>query len=587
MPRVTRMSCTYHLRTLTLTLTLLIPLGAAEVPTVPTPPPVAPVTPPVTPAPAKPAKPSKIAPVEKPAKPLAAMPSDTALAEAVKTLKGIYKDDYGPRRKTEERLAFAHKLLEQGRLGGDDAERFALLSEASAQAAKAGDLATVQDAQNELATQFIVSTRDLRLAALNDLAPNLPTPETANATVDALLLLADIGIDADDYAFTARACKEADTLARRLRDAPLIARAKTIADRARDLADEFKKVGEVEDLLGFVSPEAHLRLGHFLCFAKGDWQHGLLHFAESSDVALKTQAALELAASSDDAEANAPLKVADGWWDIAQKQRSAVKEEIYAHVQGWYRRAANGMSGVTRTKVDKRLDDIERLLAASGRHSNVHYPHGAALLITGERDTLVMQGAKLTQIIDGSARGQRIPVTGVTPQAGAHGTALAFDGSSWLDAGSPKELQITGSQTIAFWINPTVLDARRNPFAKSYVAEGTMTLEISGGLSYFWGTTGKPYTSFGLSDPLVIKQWSHVVLVRDLTTMRMAWYKNGKLSNEGAAAFAVSAVSPDPVYIGKGYTMPFIGLLDDIGIWPRALTAQEIQALYTATAIGR
>ena len=148
-------------------------------------------------------------------------------------------------------------------------------------------------------------------------------------------------------------------------------------------------------------------------------------------------------------------------------------------------------------------------------------------------------------------------------------------------------MQIAGSQTIAFWINPTVLNARRNPFNKSYVAEGTMTLEVSGSINYFYGIVGKPYTSIALTEPLVAKQWAHVALVRDLTAQRIMWYKNGKLDNDRPAPFPSAATSSDPVLIGKGYTNPFIGQMDDIGVWPRALTAQEIQALYTATAVGR
>jgi hypothetical protein len=572
----------HRLRALTLTLALLVPLAGVE-PTTPPPPPVAPVTPPVTPArPAKAVTPAPPAPI---ARPPAEVPSDAAQAEALKALRNVFKDEYAPRRKADERQAFARKLLEQGRLVLDQVERFVFLSEASAQAAKAGDHTTVLEAQDELAAQFLVPARDLRLAALDELAPNLPSVEAASATVEAMLQLADGGIEADDYAFAARACKEADALARRLKDAPLVARIKGIADRARELADEFKKVGEVEDLVGYISPDAHLRFGQFLCFAKGDWQHGLPHLADSSDAAIKTAAANELAAAQGEGES--PLKVADGWWDLAQRQRSAVKEEILAHIQGWYRRASSDLSGAGRARVDKRLEDIERLLTASGRHSGVHYPHGAVLLLTCERDTLVMQGGKLTQIIDGSTRGQRIPVTGALPQSGAHGTALAFNGEAWLDAGSPKELQITGSQTIAFWINPTVLDARRNPFAKSYVAEGTMTLEPSGSINYFYGIVGKPYTSFALAEPLVPKLWAHVALVRDFTAMKMLWYKNGKQDNERAAPFPSAAISSDPVLIGKGYTNPFIGQLDDIGVWPRALSAQEIQALYAATATGR
>lgn len=313
---------------------------------------------------------------------------------------------------------------------------------------------------------------------------------------------------------------------------------------------------------------------------------GLPHLAAGDDAVLKSLAQAELSAGDDDAEVGAPGKVADGWWDLAQKQRGAMKEETLLHTQSWYRRATIGLSVLARAKLDKRLEDIERVLTASGRHSGINYPHGAVLLLTCERDTLVKQDGKLTQIID-VARNQRVTVNGALPQSGVHGTALTFGPNSWLDVGSPKELQIAGSQTIAFWINPTALGARRNPFNKNYNAEGTITLEPTGTINFFNGIIGKTYTSIGLSDPLVIKQWAHVAIVRDITAQKLTWYKNGKPAREAAFPYTAVPTSTDPLLIGKGYAGQFLGQLDEIGIWPRALSAQEMQAMYTATAVGR
>lgn len=53
-------------------------------------------------------------------------------------------------------------------------------------------------------------------------------------------------------------------------------------------------------------------------------------------------------------------------------------------------------------------------------------------------------------------------------------------------------------------------------------------------------------------------------------------------------AYPVAAASNQPLTLGMGYTgNGFIGQLDDVALWPRALSAQEILALYSATATGR
>jgi hypothetical protein len=162
-----------------------------------------------------------------------------------------------------------------------------------------------------------------------------------------------------------------------------------------------------------------------------------------------------------------------------------VREGILAHAFSWYRRALAGVTASARVRVEKRIDEIERLLSGSVRHPLTHYPPGAAILLSCERDTLVMQQERLVGLLDISGHALRGVASGVRPVSGAYGGALAFDGTGNIDFGNPKVLQITGSMSTALWLNPAVLDLRRNPFAKSYGGEGTMTLEPSGEVNYF------------------------------------------------------------------------------------------------------
>jgi Concanavalin A-like lectin/glucanases superfamily len=566
---------------LVLTLALLVPLSGGDAPVDPLlPPPVIPVTPPGAPALAKPV------PVTPVAKPPAAVPSDEAQAEVLKTLKVAFKEEYAARRKAEDRQLFARALLEQSHSTKDDVERYVVLCEASAQAAKAGDHHTVLAAQNELAAKFSVNARELRLAALADLVPNLATEDAANATLDALLLLAEVGIDKDDYPFVARTCKEADALARRLNSAALTARVKTIAERAKTLADEFKKMGDIEeDLLGSLTPESHLRLGQFLCFAKGDWQSGLPHLAEGTDAALKSAATNELAVSNDPSAAAASMKIADGWYDLGQKQKKSAKEEINVHALVWYRRAAPNVKGPAKLKLEKRIDELARALEATGR--SIRYPAGATLLLTFERETLSGQGASVTHVLDISGHNLRANATGpLSVESGSHGLALRCDGKSWLTVSNSTDIQVTGSHTIAFWMCPDALAARRNPFHKGYTAENSLVLEIDGSLNYLYGN-GATYQAFTLPGAGVAKKWSHIALTRDITAKRLTFFLDGRKALEAAVTYPMVAASTTDQLIGSGYCSPFLGLLDDVGLWPRALSEAEIRQMYEATATGR
>ncbi|PIR70651.1 MAG: hypothetical protein COU46_00365, partial [Candidatus Niyogibacteria bacterium CG10_big_fil_rev_8_21_14_0_10_42_19] len=166
--------------------------------------------------------------------------------------------------------------------------------------------------------------------------------------------------------------------------------------------------------------------------------------------------------------------------------------------------------------------------------------------------------------------------------------ALNFDGTNDnVSLGNPSALQITGDQTIAIWLKPNSFSARRNPYAKAYGGEGTITQEIDGVLNYYYGTGGgntTPYQGFSNNSPLTLNQWSHVVIVRDLTNMTLRWYKNGIETNQVAASYSSATASSLNAYIGQGYVSNYSGLIDEVRIYNTALSASEVQDLYNAGA---
>lgn len=158
---------------------------------------------------------------------------------------------------------------------------------------------------------------------------------------------------------------------------------------------------------------------------------------------------------------------------------------------------------------------------------------------------------------------------------------LDFDGTNdYVDIGNPIELQITGDMTIEMWLKPTDFSARRNPYAKAYGGEGTITQETDGTLSYFYGTSGSdsnPYQGFGSVIPLTLNEWNHVAIVRDLTNMQLYWYINGTLVRQTAASYASATAGPNPVLFGAGYVSNYAGQIGEVRIWNTARTGTEIQ----------
>ncbi|MBA3698540.1 MAG: LamG domain-containing protein [Planctomycetes bacterium] len=552
-----------------------------------TPPTTTPVVPPTALAPA---------PVPAPTKKIVLLPvpNEATQNTALEALRETFKDEYS-KRKPSDRLALAQTLLEFGKTPSTPAnERFAAVREAIDLATKQGEIDLTLEAVAVLAKAFAVSEREETGRALSALTPNLADAATAQTAVFAMLSLIDSCIAADDYALAMRLSKDCETIARKLRDQSIIARAKALGERTKELHDEFAKLGELRDLLGDMTPDGHRRLGQFLCLFKNDWLPGLLHFAAGDDKAWGDLARSDLAAhvshdkpGSDGSQATA---AAEAWRTRASDlPRGTQRESGQLRALTWYRRALPLLAGTAKPKVDKRISELERALGPVAQGSLPLYPPGSALLLTFEAETLSLAGTRLTGVVDASGSGLRFPATGVKPVRGPFGIALEFDGTGQIDVGNPKQMQIAGNQTIAFWMWTAVLDLRRNPYNKSYTAEGTMTLEPSGVVNYFYGpqSTG-PYDSVGMNIAVTPKTWIHLAVVRDFTSKTVTWYRNGKAINTVATVYATASISNQPLLIGNGYTgNGFIGQLDDVAVWPRALSAPEVLGLYSATATGR
>jgi len=167
--------------------------------------------------------------------------------------------------------------------------------------------------------------------------------------------------------------------------------------------------------------------------------------------------------------------------------------------------------------------------------------------------------------------------------------ALSFDGNNIIDLGNPLKLQLTHNQTISMWLYPTDFSDRRNPYAKAYGGEGTITIEKNGQVNYYYGTCGgncSTYQGFTMTSPISANEWVHLVLVRDLDNMVLKWFKNGELVNTANAHYSFAQKSTLNAFIGSGYTNKFKGKMDDFQIYNTALSDSEILQMYNTSNIS-
>ena len=176
--------------------------------------------------------------------------------------------------------------------------------------------------------------------------------------------------------------------------------------------------------------------------------------------------------------------------------------------------------------------------------------------------------------------------------------ALYFSGGDdYIDCGN-SFASITGSttKTITAWAKSDVSDRSGRIItlyrrSDSYSAFVIYPRENDGGNPATWkGLYATPGNSHKLIDSAVsvtAGEWTHVALVQDGPHVHI--YVNGELENSASDAAAPTISNPPNAVIGTymwyghGPSASFLGTIDDVRLYNRALSAEEIRQLYNLT----
>jgi hypothetical protein len=175
--------------------------------------------------------------------------------------------------------------------------------------------------------------------------------------------------------------------------------------------------------------------------------------------------------------------------------------------------------------------------------------------------------------------------------AGRRGKGLVFDGvDDYVDAGNDSSLNVTpGDFTLEAWIK-TNASNEMMIISKRFVDDvGWVTFEVrgdwAGGRLSF--TLAADITHYSVNPTNVNDgQWHHVVAVKSGSTSFL--YKDGiNVSTSPGGDWSISIINNTaPLQIGiyaESYA-PFNGSIDEVKIWSRALSWEEINASFSAGA---
>jgi hypothetical protein len=336
----------------------------------------------VSPAPS--ASPDKPAPANLTETVRCAIP-DRASREKVSKL---FEEVYGSQLKDHlpaGRCKLAEALLaEAGKTPQASPDRFVLLMGALQSAEEGQNLPICFEAAKELSLNYRIDELATKIDALAKLAAGTPSSALAvDSNIQALLDLAGELVAVDSIAVIS----QVEAILRRV--APLVvdAQEKTkVNDQIRALAS-LKEAAEhvapaVEKLKQFPDDaNATLAVGTYLCFVRGQWEKGLPFLAKSSDAQLKKIASAELTHP----QANeAIIKLADGWSAVAAKLTGYQRSTVSQHAAEFYRRAEEGLTGLEKLAIEKRLAQLEKV-------PSIHRPEPARpnpFLGTWEKSTM-------------------------------------------------------------------------------------------------------------------------------------------------------------------------------------------------------
>ena len=145
-------------------------------------------------------------------------------------------------------------------------------------------------------------------------------------------------------------------------------------------------------------------------------------------------------------------------------------------------------------------------------------------------------------------------------------------------------LRLTGDVTVAAWIRPSSLAAKQSVVSKRYEYElGPVQDAAPHPLSWSHKAPGGALISGTVAGAVRADAWQHVVLVRDAAAKRVTGYLDGAAAATGTYAQAPD-VSSYNLNIGRnpGGAQPFGGLVDEVRVYDRALTAAEVGAVFNS-----
>lgn len=298
------------------------------------------------------------------------VPDEAAWKAALEAVRQVLRDDYAKGARPADKALLVEKLLRQAdRTDDDPTARYALLVDARDMAIDLGHQPLLDWAIDELVWSYKLDLAAVSAEAYEQMSRKRILPPAARTLAVTALELAARQRAVGGFSLADRLAAAGLAAARKAQDAALVRRATELAKQTAEAAALERSAAEAAETLAARPDDAHahLLLGRFLCFTRGDWRLGWVHLARGDEPALAVLAEQSMAVGDD---AAAQARLADAWLiaagQVKGRDRQPLKAEMEAAARYWYQRALPRLSGLPQAAARQRLEQLAASTDRSG-----------------------------------------------------------------------------------------------------------------------------------------------------------------------------------------------------------------------------
>ncbi|MDW8036988.1 MAG: hypothetical protein RMI90_03000 [Thermoguttaceae bacterium] len=289
------------------------------------------------------------------------IPDAEAQQKALAEIHQLFERDYKAAQKPEEKSKLAETLYRLATETRDNpVAQYMLFVEARNLALESGNKNILDRTLRRIAQNFEVDLAELSAGVFEEAAKRGRSPAANQAAAQVALDLANEAFGRDKLPEAIRLAQAAGELARKASDSLTVKKAVALRRRYEEFQPRYQAFLKAAQTLQTnpEDPEANLAYGFYLCFAKQEWPSGLRHLSKGNDPLLKTLAEEELKLTGPP-NTTSMVVLGDKWWDASNSVSTETTREAYrARAAYWYRRAQPHLSGLTKTRIERRLQEL-------------------------------------------------------------------------------------------------------------------------------------------------------------------------------------------------------------------------------------